>query len=144
MADENLSSRWNNYRPSKAMWFWSCIACIVATLIVGFTWGGWVTGGSATAMAETAAQNARTRLAASLCVNKFVSSADATAQLAKLKDVSSWKRDSFIEDGGWSKINGIEKDISGVASACASDLMAMDKLPAAGNDAAVTDTAGKS
>ena len=43
----SVGQRWTAYRPSKAVWFWSCVGCVVATLIVGFTWGGWVTGSTA-------------------------------------------------------------------------------------------------
>ena len=46
------------YRATKATLFWSCAACIVATVVVGFTWGGWVTGGTARSMAQNAAESA--------------------------------------------------------------------------------------
>ena len=46
MAGESKGG-WGDYRPSKATWFWSCVACVVATMVIGFTWGGWVTGGTA-------------------------------------------------------------------------------------------------
>lgn len=102
---------------------------VVATAIVGFNWGGWVTGGTARKMADDAAQNARTQIVASLCVDKFASGPDAEAQFAKLKKESSWKQGDFITAGGWATIPGVSKDIGGVANACAEDLVAMDKLP---------------
>ena len=37
-----LSKNWENFRPTKAMWFWSCAGTAVVTMVVGFTWGGWV------------------------------------------------------------------------------------------------------
>src|SRR5579872_4521168 len=80
-----IGKRWQDYRPSKSLWFWSCVACVVATMVVGFHWGGWVTGGTADDMAQSAGKKARAELAASLCVNRFESSADATTQLAALK-----------------------------------------------------------
>lgn len=129
MAQERISQRWENFRPSKAVWLWSCLGCIALTMIVGFTLGGWVTGGSAKSMSENAAEGARTDLVASLCVDKFAASPDAKAQLAKLKEASSYERDNFIEDGGWSKIQGINSDVSGVADACAANLVAMEELP---------------
>ena len=55
MANE-LQQRWQAYHPSKAALFWSCVGCVVVALIIGFTWGGWVTGGTATKMAEKAAR----------------------------------------------------------------------------------------
>jgi hypothetical protein len=48
MADnQTMSQRWENYRPSKTLWFWSVAVAAVLTMIVGFTAGGWTTGGSA-------------------------------------------------------------------------------------------------
>ena len=52
----SLRRRWESYSPSKGIWFWSCMACICATLVIGFTWGGWVTGGTATKMVSDAAK----------------------------------------------------------------------------------------
>lgn len=87
MADkQSLARRWENYRPSKATWFWSCAACIVATLVVRFTWGGWVTGGTSTRMAADAADWARAQMAAAGCVNRFGGGSAAVAQLTELKN----------------------------------------------------------
>ena len=48
MADKlSLSRRWEKYSPSKTLLFWACALCIVATMVVGFGWGGWVTGSTA-------------------------------------------------------------------------------------------------
>ncbi|MGN6549302.1 MAG: hypothetical protein ACTHJ3_05355 [Pararhizobium sp.] len=129
MAQESMSTRWSNYRPSKALWFWSCIVCIAATMIIGFTAGGWVTGGTAKRMAETAAQDGRTKLAATVCVDRFVASADPAA-FAKLKAADSWDRGDIVAKGGWAKIEGVDGDIPGVADACAKHIAAMDALPA--------------
>ena len=83
MADKlRLGRRWEEYRPSKAIWFWSCTACIVATVVVGFAWGVWVTGGTATRMATDAAEAGRAQLAAATCVVRFDQGPNATAQLA--------------------------------------------------------------
>ena len=101
MADNRgLMGRWEDYRASKTVLFWSCTACVVVTLIVGFSWGGWVTGSTAGTMASKAAAGARAELAATICVNRFVSAPDAATALASLKNSDSWKRDDFIKDGG--------------------------------------------
>lgn len=122
-------SGWSEYRPSKAMWAWSCIGCIVATMIIGFTWGGWVTGGTAEERAEAAAEEARTEVASAVCINKFVRSANAAQQFTALKKADSWERDGLIEEGGWSKINGYDGDLSEVAEECADQLASMEALP---------------
>jgi hypothetical protein len=130
MADGNsMSQRFQEWRPSKTALFWSCAGCIAATMIVGFTWGGWVTGGTAGEMAEDAATQARAQLAATVCVDNFMAAADAGTQLASLKDVtSSWQRENFIEDGGWAMVSGQEYDDA--AELCAERLMELE-APAA-------------
>lgn len=134
---ESLSHRWDTYRPTKTLWFWSLIGSVAATIIVGFAFGGWTTGGSAAFMAEKAAQDARTELAASLCVQKFVRTDGAADQLAALKKTSSYERDNFVEEGGWAKLAGMEK-IRGAADRCADELVAMDSIPAQAAETAVT------
>lgn len=131
MADSRgLMRRWEEFRPSKTALFWSCTACVVGTLIVGFTWGGWVTGNTAGKMASTAAAGARAEVAAMVCVDRFVSAPDAAAALASLKSSDSWKRDDFITNGGWVTIAGIEKPVEGAAELCAQRLLEA-KLPPA-------------
>jgi hypothetical protein len=117
-----LSQRWGNLQASKAQLFWACAGCVVAAIIVGFAWGGWVTGGTATQMAAKAANDARAQLAADICVERFGKGADATAQLAALKNSDTWKRDSFIESGGWATMAG-DKPVAGAATLCAQQLL---------------------
>jgi hypothetical protein len=38
LGTRQLGQRWEAYRPTKALLVWSC------AVVVGFTWGGWVTG----------------------------------------------------------------------------------------------------
>jgi hypothetical protein len=121
-----LGQRWREYRPSKAALFWSCVGSVVVALIIGFTWGGWVTGGTAKEMADKAVRDARAELAANVCVQRFVDASDARAQLAALKKTSSWQRDDFIEKGGWAKLPGLDKPVAAAAERCAERLAAID------------------
>jgi hypothetical protein len=115
--------RWEKLQASKAQLFWACAGCVVAAIVVGFTWGGWVTGGTAAQMAAKAANDARAQLAADICVERFAKGPDANAQLTALKNSDTWKRDSFIESGGWATMAGMDKPISGAASLCAQQLL---------------------
>ena len=58
-ATQGFGQRWAAYRPTKGLLFWAAAAGAVATIVVGFAWGGWVTGGSAKRMAEAAAAGSR-------------------------------------------------------------------------------------
>ena len=123
---DGSNSGWRDYRPSKVTWFWSCVGCVIATMVIGFTWGGWVTGGSADQMAAEAREAGRAQLAATICVARYIDAPDAAVQLAALKDESSWSRDDTIADAGWTTPLGLEEPVSGAADLCADRLVAMD------------------
>jgi hypothetical protein len=127
--DRSLSQRWQEYHPSKAALFWSCLGCVVLTLLIGFTWGGWVTGGTASEMAEKAAGQARADLAATVCVERFINASDARAQLASLKKTMSWQRDDFIEKGGWATPPGLDKPVTSASELCAERLASRELPP---------------
>ena len=118
-----LWKRWKEYRPSEGVWFWSCAACVVATVVVGIAWGGWVTGGTTTAMAADAAAAARTQLAAAVCFSRFQSGPDASAQLVALKKADSYQRGDLIQKDGWATMPGSKEPVAGVADACAQQLV---------------------
>ena len=105
---------------------WGAIGGAVAAMIIGFSWGGWVTGGTAGKMATTSAQDATVLALTPICVLKAEQQPD---QLVLLKKESSWSRGNFVEKAGWvSNVN--ERYRSGVASACASAVVeAMDAKP---------------
>ncbi len=118
-----LGQRWESYRPSKGIWFWSCVACMVATMVIGFGWGGWVTGGTATKMAADAADGARVQLAAADCISRFNGGPDATAQLAALKKADNYDRADLIKKDGWATMPGSKNPVEGAADACAQQLV---------------------
>ena len=132
-AKQSLGQRWEASRPTKTLTFWSCAACVAATIVVGFTWGGWTTSGTAQAMAKEAAAGARQELATAVCVDRFKTGSDASAQLAALKGFgSSWDRGSFVEKGGWAVMPGPKaaERASKVARLCA-DQLALAEAPLA-------------
>ena len=135
MSDDkpSLGQRWGASRPTKTLTFWSCAVSVVATMVVGFTWGGWTTGGTARAAAEEAATGSRNELAAALCVDRFRAAADAPARLAALKALGAWDRGKFVEKGGWAAMPAGAGPTDGAARLCA-DRVA--ELPAVSASAA--------
>jgi pimeloyl-ACP methyl ester carboxylesterase len=91
----------------------------VATMLVGFSFGGWVTGGTARKTAERDAKYATIAALAPICVDKFENNADAATNLSTLKKISLWQQASFIEKGGWATMPGASEADMGVAQACA-------------------------
>ena len=90
----------------------------VATIVIGFYWGGWTFGSTAEKQVKDAERASIVRVLAPICVDKFQKSVDAGANLLALKTADSWKRDEIIEKAGWTTFPGSEPDRR-VAEACA-------------------------
>src|SRR5246127_3168010 len=95
----------------------------LATVIIGFGWGGWTLGSTAKELAEKSASSAAIAALAPICVDKFQRAAGAEANLVELRKVSCWQQTSFVEKGGWATLPGSDVANSSVARACA-DMLA--------------------
>ncbi|MDH3663932.1 MAG: hypothetical protein OEU92_28620, partial [Alphaproteobacteria bacterium] len=103
--DQTLSQRVQRYQPSKSGLFWAFAGGAILATVVGFSWGGWVTGGSAQKMADEKAAQARQAMASIVCVDRFMAASDAGVQLTALKEItSSYQQAKFVADGGWAVI----------------------------------------
>jgi hypothetical protein len=98
---------------------WGAVGGAIALAIVGFTWGGWVTGGTAQAQAQERADTAVANALAPICADRFMHDANASGHLVELNKASSWERASLVEKGGWAVLPGSTTAASGVARACA-------------------------
>lgn len=116
---ESFGQRWDKTRPTKTIVFWSLLAASILTMIVGFNWGGWVTGGTAQKMADVAAKNAVVQRLAPICVDQFNQDPEKAQKFTELQDMSVYKRSGYIEKQGWATMSGEAKPDSQVASACA-------------------------
>jgi hypothetical protein len=75
------------------------IAGAVATMVVGFYWGGWSLGSTADRMAKERSELAVVAALAPVCVDKFRALPDAAAKQAALSKVETWKRrDEFPKE----------------------------------------------
>ena len=97
---------------------------VVATVAVGFGWGGWMLGSSAKTLADSAASSAVVAAIAPICVEQFQRSADAANNLTELKKTNSWQQAAYVEKGGWARMPGSKAVDSGVPQACAAILSA--------------------
>ena len=120
-----LGRRWETYRPTKALLVWSCAVGAIGVIVVGFTWGGWVTGGTARSMAQAAATSGHDAVVAAICVDRFQNGRDAHGQLAALKELQGWNRGAFIEKGCWATMPDSAKPTNTAARLCADQLMAL-------------------
>ncbi len=93
---QSLAQRWENYQPSKSMLAWACVATAVATMFIGFSWGGWVTGGTSRTMATTAGDVARGELASVICVERFKAAPDSAAKLVEFNAITDSLQETAV------------------------------------------------
>ena len=97
---------------------WGLIVGAVIAMIIGFAWGGWLTGGTAQKMTDEAVLASQ----AAICVAQFMKQPSHEEKLKEFEKEEYWKRSGFVEKGGWDKMPGQEKASSSVAQACAKGL----------------------
>ena len=79
----------------------------VATAAIGFSVGGWVTGGTAEKLANARADDAVIGVMTPVCVDRFQHDADAASYLATLTTLEPYKQADFIrEKGPWATFTG--------------------------------------
>jgi pimeloyl-ACP methyl ester carboxylesterase len=115
--------RWSDARPSKTLLFWACVATMAVTMIVGFSWGGWVTGGTARQTADTMAQQAVVKRLAPICVVQSGRDLGKGQKLVALQSESTWQRGEYVGKQGWATMPGEQEPDRGVAEACATLLL---------------------
>jgi hypothetical protein len=115
--EKQVSNRqkWDEARATKKVVFWFAVAAITLTMIVGFSWGGWMTGGTAQKMTNDAVGQ---RLAL-ICVGQFNRDPQKDQKLTELKDTSSYKRDDYVKEQGWATMPGEANPDRNVADGCA-------------------------
>ena len=71
----------------------------IATMFVGFYWGGWSLGSTADKIAKQRSELAVVAALAPVCADKFRAQPDAAAKQVALSKVESWKRrDEFPKE----------------------------------------------
>jgi alpha/beta superfamily hydrolase len=102
---------------------WGAAVGAISLAIVGFNWGGWMTGPTSEKFAAQRADAAIVSALAPVCVAQFQKSADAPANLAVLKKTDSWDQGDYVSKGGWATMPGSTAEPNGeVATACAAAL----------------------
>ncbi len=115
------------YQLSKFEWvkpaLFGAAAGAVAVAVVGFSWGGWVTGGTSIKNAETLAD---TRVVAALtpyCLANSQSDPQSGERLVALKAASSYERRDLVMKNGWATLAGSTDPDRAVADQCQRQLM---------------------
>lgn len=116
--ERTIVQMWIQSQPSKKLLFWACVATMVATVTVGFSWGGWITGGKALYAAEALASEAVAKRLAPICVVRFKADPDRAQKLKELNEVSSYGKGEFVQKQGWATMPGEQGPDSKVADEC--------------------------
>ena|SRR5687767_10322848 len=102
---------------------WGAASGAIALAIVGFGWGGWVTGTTAERLAVTRVDTAMVSALTPICVKQFQASPKAPASLVTLKATNSWEQAEYVSKGGWATMPGSTTEpLREVAAACAEAL----------------------
>ena len=106
--------------PAKTDSFiWGAVCGAIAITVIGFGWGGWVTGGTAEQLAAARADEAVVASLVPVCVAQFQKGPKVEASLAALKATETWHQAEFIEKGGWASVPGGGEPHRLVLSGCA-------------------------
>ena len=102
---------------------WAAIGAAVLTMIIGFAWGGWVTGGTAQSRAEEMAADTVVARLVPICVAQFNQDQEKDKKLKELKEKSSWERDKYVKEQGWATMPYEKEPDGSVAEKCAEQIM---------------------
>ena len=120
--------RWSNAKLKKSVVFWIAVGAVLLTLFLGFTRGGWTTGGNASNMAEKSAAAAVVERLTPICVAQYSADSQQTVKLKELQAMtSSSKRITFVKEQGWATMPGETAPDKQVATACTKQLMLIGK-----------------
>jgi hypothetical protein len=102
---------------------WGAVLGSIVTMIVGFSWLGWVLGSTADRMARERTDAAVVSAMTPGCVARFLAEPKAAQKLGDLRQTDSWKQREFIEAGGWATIGEATTANSALATTCAEQLL---------------------
>jgi hypothetical protein len=100
-------------------------ACGAAALaVIGFSWGGWVTGGTARTMAADQSKAEVVTALSLICVDQSKRDPQLAERVAAIKTASSWNRGDLVLKNGWATLPGSAEGNSQVAKDCADKIAA--------------------
>lgn len=94
----------------------------IALAIVGFSWGGWVTGGTASEMSSKSSIAAVAAALTPYCVQNSQNDPKSADVMAELEKASSFQRRDIVVKAGWATPLGAENPDRALAEACQIEL----------------------
>lgn len=90
----------------------------VLAMVVGFTWGGWMTGGDARQMSETMSHDNVIAALVPVCIAKANADSNREAKLETIRNASSYQQREAVMKAGWATMPGTEIPNRDLAQAC--------------------------
>ncbi|MEQ5869110.1 hypothetical protein J4E08_04270 [Sagittula sp. NFXS13] len=94
----------------------------IAVSVLGFTWGGWTTSGSAQEMADSFAAEQVTLATVPVCLGLSEADVQRVERLATLREASSFQRRNVMMETGWATLPGTDAPSRDLADACLAEL----------------------
>src|ERR1700719_665680 len=95
-----LTSAWYQRESLKRLLQGTAVG-VLATLVIGFGWGGGVLGSTAKKAGDNTGNSAVFAAIAPICVDQSQRSAAAANNLTELKKANVWEQATYVEKGGW-------------------------------------------
>jgi pimeloyl-ACP methyl ester carboxylesterase len=90
----------------------------VAAMVVGFSWGGWMTGGGANELAADRAHDEVIAALVPVCLQISQDDPDRVAKLATITEATTYQRRDAVMAAGWATVPGAEAADRDLAQAC--------------------------
>jgi hypothetical protein len=90
----------------------------VAVMTLGFSWGGWMTGGGAREMAADLAHDDVIAALVPICLQISQDDPERTSKLATITEATTYQRRDAIMAAGWATVPGAEEPNRDLAQAC--------------------------
>ena len=104
---------------------WGAVGGAIITMIIGFAWGGWVTGGTAQTTAKEMAEAAVVDRLVPICIAQFNQDPEKDQKLKELKEKSSWERNEYVNKQGWATMPFEKEPDREVTDKCAEQILAI-------------------
>ncbi len=86
--------------------------------VVGFTWGGWVTGGTANDRAMAMSQDDVVASMVPVCLEMAQSDPARAEKLETIRAASTYQRRDALMEAGWATVPGTDAPNRDIAQAC--------------------------
>ena len=90
----------------------------VMVSIAGFSWGGWVTGGTSSDRSAAMARDHVVTALVPVCLNMAQTDLDRSAKLAPIRAAPTFKRRDALMQAGWATVPGAKAPDRDIAQAC--------------------------